>query len=322
MSSLATFATDLDHKLKNIHHITLISHRTPDGDAFGSLEGMRGLIAKNHSHLTIEVVVPEEQIDTHIAWILGNTVHQISASTDLILLLDTSLVGRTKVDSEAFSGHTILSIDHHEQFPEAIPGYRDSTASSNTIILTEMAEMLWWTIDAPTATALLMGIYTDTWGFIHRNTDARALSVAARLLDCGGDQSAIAQRVFGSYSLDYLHQIGRGLLAIEVVDNVAILCLQPDIQWWLKSHIIGYLSGLENVDIACVLYPEEGGIIKGSLRTRYDTIDVNQIAHQFGWGGHKKASGFRIPWNIIDGIIHFEGKIFTAREFVRNFIQK
>ncbi len=38
MSSLSAFATDLDARLKNAHHITLISHRTPDGDAFGSLE--------------------------------------------------------------------------------------------------------------------------------------------------------------------------------------------------------------------------------------------------------------------------------------------
>ncbi len=37
-------------------------------------------------------------------------------------------------------------------------------------------------IDADTATALLMGIYTDTGGFIHRNTDARALSIAAKLM--------------------------------------------------------------------------------------------------------------------------------------------
>ncbi len=75
-----------------------------------------------------------------------------------------------------------------------------------------------------------MGIYTDTGGFIHRNTDARALSVAARLLDLGGDQSAIAQRVFGNYSLEYLHQLGKGLLSIEVVDHVAILCLPSDIE--------------------------------------------------------------------------------------------
>ncbi len=93
-----------------------------------------------------------------------------------------------------------------------------------------MAEILGWTIDAPTATALLLGIYTDTGGFIHRNTDARALSTAARLLGLGGDQSAIAQRAFGGYSLDYLHQLGGGLLAIEVVDNVAILCLPSGIE--------------------------------------------------------------------------------------------
>ncbi len=119
----------------------------------------------------------------------------------------------------------MLSIDHHENFPDAIAGYRDSSAASNTIILTEIAEILDWTIDAPTATALLMGIYTDTGGFIHRSTNARALGTAARLLDLGGDQSAIAQRTFGGYSLQYLHQLGQGLLAIEVVDRVAILCL-------------------------------------------------------------------------------------------------
>jgi phosphoesterase RecJ-like protein len=187
--------------------------------------------------------------------------------------------------------------------------------------LTEMAEMLWWAIDAPTATALLMGIYTDTGGFIHRNTDARALGIAARLLDLGWDQTMIAQRVFGSYSLEYLHQLWRWLLMIDIVDSVAILCLSSDIEWWLKSHIIGYLSGLENVDIACVLYQEEG-LIKGSLRTRYDTVDVNQIAHKFGGGGHKKAAGFRVPWNIIDGVIHFEDMEYTTKEFVKKFIQK
>jgi nanoRNase/pAp phosphatase (c-di-AMP/oligoRNAs hydrolase) len=66
----------------------------------------------------------------------------LPVSTDIVLLLDTSLVSRTNLPTEAFVGYTVLSIDHHEQFPDSIAGYRDSTASSNTIILTEMAEML------------------------------------------------------------------------------------------------------------------------------------------------------------------------------------
>jgi nanoRNase/pAp phosphatase (c-di-AMP/oligoRNAs hydrolase) len=103
MSSLATFALEFNARLKTIHHITLISHRTPDGDAFGSLEGMRGLLEKNHPHLTVEVVVPEEeQIDRHIVWILGKTLPVLPSSTDLILIVDTSLVSRTKLPVEVF----------------------------------------------------------------------------------------------------------------------------------------------------------------------------------------------------------------------------
>jgi nanoRNase/pAp phosphatase (c-di-AMP/oligoRNAs hydrolase) len=42
--------------------------------------------------------------------------------------------------------------------------------------------MLHWKMDSATATALLLGIYTDTGGFVHKNTDARTFNTAARLL--------------------------------------------------------------------------------------------------------------------------------------------
>ncbi len=41
MTPLQIFAEKLGAALQNYKHITLISHRHPDGDAFGSLEGMR-----------------------------------------------------------------------------------------------------------------------------------------------------------------------------------------------------------------------------------------------------------------------------------------
>ncbi len=66
----------------------------------------------------------------------------ISPQTGLILLLDTALLSRTKLPLEAFADKNIVSIDHHESFTEAIDGYRDNTAASNTIILTEMADIL------------------------------------------------------------------------------------------------------------------------------------------------------------------------------------
>lgn len=88
-----------------------------------------------------------------------------------------------------------------------------------------MAQILQWEIDTHTATALLLGIYSDSGAFIHANADARAFNAAAQLLTMGADQSIIAQRAYGNYSLEYLHQLGRGLQDISVVDRVAILCL-------------------------------------------------------------------------------------------------
>ncbi len=68
--SLKIFAADLHTQLLSLRHVTLIAHQVPDGDAFGSLEGMRGLLKNNYPHLTVEVVVPEESLDQHIEWIL------------------------------------------------------------------------------------------------------------------------------------------------------------------------------------------------------------------------------------------------------------
>lgn len=49
----------------------------------------------------------------------------------------------------------------------------------------------------------------------------------------------------------------------------------------LKTHIIGYLSGIRGVDIACVLM-QKGDEVKGSFRTRKEGIDLNILAQKFG----------------------------------------
>lgn len=72
-----------------------------------------------------------------------------------------------------------------------------------------MARDLNWEISEDAATALLVGIYTDTGGFIHRSTDIRSFSAAAELMKRGADQPRISTEVFGNYSLPYLHDLGR-----------------------------------------------------------------------------------------------------------------
>lgn len=67
------------------------------------------------------VVPPEDDIDVYVSWILGETRTILPDATDLVLILDTSLLTRTALLPEAFEGHTLLTIDHHEAFHDAIP---------------------------------------------------------------------------------------------------------------------------------------------------------------------------------------------------------
>jgi bifunctional oligoribonuclease and PAP phosphatase NrnA len=316
--TFAAFAQILHEKLLSIHHVALIAHRAPDGDAYGSLEGMRQLLISQYPQLTVSVVIPpERQVDSHVSWILSTTpLDKIPESAELVLLLDASMLHRTALNPADFPTQPVITIDHHEPQTDSIEGYCDIDAPSTTIILTDIARILHWEITPIAATALLLGIYTDTGGFIHRNSNQRAFETAGFLLSAWADQARITSDTFGNYSLEYLHDLGHGLLSIVQKGNIACLFYpESDNNTHLKSHIIGYLSGLANIDIACVLM-QKGDEVKGSFRTRKEGIDVNILAQKFGWGGHKKAAGFILSWEVNDTTLSWNGRVYSAEEFI------
>ena len=56
-------------------------------------------------------------------------------------------------------------------------------------------------------------------------------------------------------------------------------------------------------DIALIWYYDHNDrIIKVSLRSFHEHVDVSEVSKKFGGGGHKKAGGFTLPgdYNIED----------------------
>jgi phosphoesterase RecJ-like protein len=189
MSSLSNFCTELHTKLLTLTHVVLIAHKTPDGDAFGSLEGMRQLLIANYPTMTVSVVIPEEKHeDTHVSWVISDRVTDIPSDAELVLFLDASPLSRTALDPAQYPTQPVITIDHHEPRPDSIDGYRDVEVASTTSIITDIARTLNWTLTPRAATALLLGIYTDTGGFIHRNSNQHAFQTAAFLMSCGAEQ--------------------------------------------------------------------------------------------------------------------------------------
>ncbi|MDH4330563.1 MAG: DHHA1 domain-containing protein, partial [Candidatus Moranbacteria bacterium] len=61
------------------------------------------------------------------------------------------------------------------------------------------------------------------------------------------------------------------------------------------------LNTVPETSFSLVLSERKDGIIKGSLRSEeYKGVNVSEIAHTFGGGGHRLSSGFEIKGKIVE----------------------
>jgi len=59
--------------------------------------------------------------------------------------------------------------------------------------------------------------------------------------------------------------------------------------------LIDHIRAIAPVEIACVFEELEPELTRISLRSKTEKVNVNEIAAEFGGGGHKAAAGARIP---------------------------
>jgi nanoRNase/pAp phosphatase (c-di-AMP/oligoRNAs hydrolase) len=62
-----------------------------------------------------------------------------------------------------------------------------------------------------------------------------------------------------------------------------------------SEGLIDHIRAIEPVVVACVFEELEPELTRISLRSKTARINVNEIAAQFGGGGHSAAAGARIP---------------------------
>jgi len=63
--------------------------------------------------------------------------------------------------------------------------------------------------------------------------------------------------------------------------------------------LIDHIRAIEPVIVACVFEQIEPELTRISLRSKSGRVNVNEIAAQFGGGGHPAAAGARIPGNPV-----------------------
>jgi len=308
---LTTF-TRIHSAIQNAKEILLIAHQKPDGDTLGANLAMANWLRDEGRHFHIFCVHP---VPLHFQYLplwehVKTTEEELAhIPFDVVIALDSSSLTYAGADSlvaKLKGKPTIINIDHHGTNPHfGDLNVVDPAASSCTVLVHKFLQHIGGRVTRNIATCLLTGILTDTGGFSNLGTNHEAMDIAGELLKRGAKFRAITNHTIRNKTVNSLKLWGRALDRLTRHANgiVSTVITQADIQECEATEedmegISNFLNALQDAKVIMVL-KEQGGEVKGSLRTTEPDVDVAAMAKQFGGGGHKKAAGFTVKGRLV-----------------------
>lgn len=303
--------------------ILIFGHKDADGDTLGcSLAFAEALHARGK---TVYVVIPPPLPDTY-DWMPGfdSIVDAPPAGADvhLVLFFDAGNMERSgsAVDRIAADA-TIVNVDHHtsnSMFGDV--NIIDADAAAVGQMVLDVFERFGWEVTPTMATNLYTALMTDTGGFRHENTNARALADGARLAALGADPSWIATMVYKSRPLTTLRLAGLAMASLKVgmdgrlaYATVTRRMLREAGAVMAESEgIIDSVNSIDGLEVAILFKEIASRLTKISVRTR-GSIDAAALCARFDGGGHVRAAGAEIRLPLGEAI---EQALEAAREAI------
>jgi phosphoesterase RecJ-like protein len=303
MSDLAAVAA----ALREHDRFLLVTHENPDGDALGSILGMKlGLDALGKDsvmYLGGDTDSPVEYAFLPLADLRRALPED--AGTRVLFALDCANAQRMG-DAASLLGKVQLSlnVDHHHDNTEfAKINLVIAGASSTGEIVRDILGELGVALTPAIAEALYVALVTDTGRFQYTNTSPKALRLAAELVEAGVDVHRVFQGIYESVEFAKLKLLARALERAEIHDGGRLVIsylrrtdfAELGVGEEYAEGIIDYLRAVDGTDMAAVIRePPEPPDAKRrvSLRASHDELDVSSIARKRGGGGHRQAAGF------------------------------
>lgn len=311
MKNFAKEFNTLSYIIKNSKKILLFAHTNPDGDTSGSVLAMKEYLVFLNKTADIACSDP---IPSFLE-VLTEQKFEFPENLDLksydtIIGCDSVERGFQSVLSLINANTVTVIIDHHPDIDLAADVVIiDPKASSVCEILYEYFISQNISISKNMATFLMVGILSDTGNFQHSNTSSRVMEISADLLKRGASVSKIIKATFANKKLSTLRLWGRAFEKAKINPSnglITTVLTKADIESCnATTEDIGQVASILNTvpgtKFSLVLSEREDGTIKGSLRSEeYKGVNVSEIAHLFGGGGHKLASGFEIKGKIVE----------------------
>ena len=291
--------------IRHARKICVVGHIRPDGDCVGSQLALT-LALRNEGKKVL--CWNEDTIPQKYAFLDPDKIIQKpkrGGQFDLVIATDCASFERLgKVGACITNRKLFINIDHHTSNTRYgdINWISAREASSGELIF-KLLKAARWPITKQIADCLFTAVSTDTGSFQYSNTRPGTFHVSAELVTRGADLAKICDEVYQSFSLSRVRLLKHlyGKFRLTHRDKIAYV--------WLKKAdfartgaessdtegLIDHIRAIEPVIVACVFEEIEPELTRISLRSKSGRVDVNEIAAQFGGGGHAAAAGARIP---------------------------
>ena len=286
--------------------VAVIGHSRPDGDCIGSQVALaRVLAATGLDVVCVNAdVVPRrlQFLVTGMTFLRTDDV-VAEAAARVAIFVDCADHGRAGLRLQAHFPKPAANIDHHlSNTGYANQNLVDHSSAATCEILAGVFFDNGLAVDAATAQALFTGILTDTGQFRFNSTSRRCFLLAGELVARGARPAEAGSELYERESLGKLQLLQRFLASLRLECDARV-CMGRLARGSFEETgttaedtegMVDYARSIDGVDIGVLIEELPAGGVKASLRAKEPAYRVDQVALQFGGGGHACAAGLNL----------------------------
>lgn len=288
--------------LKEQEGFVLLCHAFPDGDTIGSAaalcEGLRQL--GKRAYIRCPHDIPKKFAPLTEGFLSCDFPEETVVAVDVA---DRKLLGHL---DEVYGERVDLCVDHHP----SNTGYAkrlclNADAAANCENIFHLLQALGVRMTSTIATALFVGLSTDTGCFQYANTTPQTHRIAADLMEAGIPAGEINRVLFG------IKTRARIELERRILDGMRFFfdgqCAVVTITKQMRAEsgcddsdmdgISSLARTVEGVRVGVTVRERSDRRFKISLRT-VEPIDASAICKELGGGGHVRAAGCELDGPI------------------------
>lgn len=291
------FHPELLNPILQAKTITIFGHAMPDGDCYGSQIGLKELLKANFPDKKVYAVgsgLP--RLFDYMCPM--DEVSEETIAESLAILVDVSCLRRVE-DPRVYKAQNWIKFDHHclnpGLEPFSWPHWVDEERIAAAEMIADFGFENGFKFNKLAATALYLGMMTDSGRFQFYGTTKHTLKLADKFVELGVDKEKLSDIV---YAEDDTVKAYKAWMreAAQVDGKVTYLVVsRKDYQsrglpYEKASEYVNALSGLNGSPMFALFCEDNHGFFRVELRSN-SRYPVQPVAKMFNGGGHRYAAG-------------------------------